>query len=72
MGLRASLDPAPMPDVVHVYFHDTDLLDAKRRLALALTLRALGRRRQPIRLDELAHEAGRTAAEQKFKKALAR
>jgi hypothetical protein len=30
---------------VHAYFHDTDLLDATRRLALATALRILGGRR---------------------------
>jgi hypothetical protein len=36
-----------MPSYVHAYFHDYDLLDAKRRLALELSLRVLGRRRRP-------------------------
>jgi hypothetical protein len=40
--------------VVHAYFHDTDLLDPRRRLLLAAALRALARRRVPIALDELA------------------
>jgi hypothetical protein len=33
--------------VVHAYFHDTDLLDRSRRLALAAALTVLGRRRTP-------------------------
>jgi len=33
--------------VVHVYFHDTDLLDARRRSALVAALHVLGRRRTP-------------------------
>jgi hypothetical protein len=41
--------------VVHVYFHDTDLLSARRRHALTSTLALLGRRCRPIDLDELAH-----------------
>jgi hypothetical protein len=36
------------PDFVHVYFHDTDLLDRKRALALRLGLAHLARRR-PVR-----------------------
>jgi hypothetical protein len=37
-----------LPDYVHVYFHDTDLLDRKRALALELGLAHLARRR-PVR-----------------------
>ena len=37
----------PLPPYVHAYFHDTDLLDARRRLALVASLRVLGRRRRP-------------------------
>jgi hypothetical protein len=32
---------------VHAYFHDTDLLDRRRRFALAVALEILGRRRAP-------------------------
>lgn len=35
----------PLPEYVHAYFHDYDLLDSKRRLALAVSLRVLARRR---------------------------
>jgi hypothetical protein len=42
-----------LPNVVHVYFHDTDLLDARRRSALAWALRLLGARRRPTPLDAL-------------------
>ena len=35
----------PLPDYVHAYFHDYDLLDARRRLALVTALTVLGRRR---------------------------
>jgi hypothetical protein len=41
-------------DVVHVHFHDTDLVDRKRRAALVWGLRALARRRRPTDLDALA------------------
>jgi hypothetical protein len=33
--------------LVHAYFHDTDLLDRRRRIALAAALAVLGRRRRP-------------------------
>ena len=44
----------PAEPVVHAYFHDTDLLDAKRRGALRVALRALANRRQATDLDALA------------------
>ena len=37
---------APLPRYVHAYFHDYDLLDARRRLALVTALSVLGRRRR--------------------------
>jgi hypothetical protein len=39
--------------VVHAYFHDTDLLDRRRYGALHLSLRFLGLKRTPTTLDEL-------------------
>ncbi|HEY6067550.1 MAG TPA: hypothetical protein VIU81_02575, partial [Gaiellaceae bacterium] len=39
--------------VVHAYFHDTDLLDPTRRLALAVGLRFLALKRTRTDLDEL-------------------
>jgi hypothetical protein len=42
--------------VVHAYFHDTDLLDARRRAALELGLAALARRRRPSDLNTVALE----------------
>ncbi len=39
--------------VVHAYFHDYDLLDTRRRLALVWALRVLARRREPTDLDFL-------------------
>jgi hypothetical protein len=67
MALRSSLDPQPLPEVVHVYFHDTDLLDQKRRAALGVALRVLGRRRRPIDLETLAREAAQSAPEKRFR-----
>jgi hypothetical protein len=49
--------------VVHAYFHDTDLLDRRRRVLLAVLLRLLARRAQPTDLDKLARAIGETAPE---------
>jgi len=54
---RRVLDPRPLAGHVHVYFHDTDLIDPRRRAALAAALRLLGRRRAPLDLDRLAELA---------------
>ena len=54
--------------MIHVYFHDTDLLSAPRRLALGATLSLLGRRRRPIDLDDLAHVAADVAPEIPFER----
>jgi hypothetical protein len=51
MAVRAV--PRRLPRWVHVYFHDTDLLDARRRAALTWALRVLGARRRPVPLDAL-------------------
>jgi hypothetical protein len=48
-------------NVVHVYFHDTDLLSARRRSALVAALKVLGRRRRAVDLDELADVAADVA-----------
>ena len=48
--------PAHLPPVVHVHFHDYELLDAKRRAAVYLTLGLLARRRQPVELGSLQAE----------------
>jgi hypothetical protein len=42
--VRAVVRPG-LPAYVHAYFHDYDLLDARRRIALLVSLRVLGRRR---------------------------
>jgi len=61
---RAAIDPRPIRlEVVHVYFHDTDLLDGRRRLALRAALAILGRRRRPTDLEQLADEVSRSAPE---------
>jgi hypothetical protein len=55
MALRAAL--RPLPDHLHVYFHDTDLLDGRRRRALQMALAVLGRRREPTDMSRLTAEA---------------
>ena len=47
LGMLARAVLSPLPPVVHAYFHDTDLLDRKRAIALRLALRALRLRRRP-------------------------
>jgi hypothetical protein len=69
MAAKAVLGPLQAP-VVHVYFHDTDLLDRGRRAALTLALSLLGRRRRPTDLDQLAAELGPRAPEWPFNEAL--
>jgi hypothetical protein len=62
--VRALARPRGLPhEVVHVYFHDTDLLDRRRERALAAALRLLALRRRPARLDEVAGWARREAPE---------
>jgi hypothetical protein len=58
-------------NLVHVYFHDTDLLSARRRASLATALRVLGRRRRAIDLDELVDAAAEVAPEVPFGEAFA-
>jgi hypothetical protein len=41
-----------LPEYVHAYFHDYDLLDPVRRVVLTASLRLLGHRR--AQLDPLA------------------
>ena len=60
---RLALRPQKIRDVVvHGYFHDTDLLDPRRRRALAVALAVLGRRRTPGDLDTVAAAVRGTAA----------
>lgn len=53
MAARASVARRVDAEVVHVYFHDTDLLDRRRAHALTAALRLLGLRRRVVDLDEL-------------------
>jgi len=52
LGRRHSL-----PGVVHVYFHDTDLLDRRRSALLRVLLPLLARREETTDLDSLASDA---------------
>ncbi len=51
---RALISRSPLPSLVHVYFHDTDLLDRRRRVLLEVVLRLLARRARPTDLDAVA------------------
>lgn len=58
LGMAARRAFGPLgPRVVHVYFHDTDLLSPLRRAALRTALSVLGRRRRAVDLDELVQVA---------------
>lgn len=48
-----------LPAYVHVYFHDTDLLDRRRALALRVGLRHLALRRPVRDLDEVSEALAR-------------
>jgi hypothetical protein len=45
--LARSLTSRELPSLVHLYFHDTDLLDRGRRVLLGVVLRILARRARP-------------------------
>jgi hypothetical protein len=66
MASRAVLRPSLGRRLIHVYFHDTDLLSTRRRQALTTTLSLLGRRRRAIDLDQLAHVSAELAPEVPF------
>jgi len=61
----------PRAGVVHVHFHDTDLVDPRRRAALVWALHVLGRRRTVTDLDALATLLGETAPEVAFEQVAA-
>lgn len=52
--LARALPSRALPPLVHVYFHDTDLLDRRRRVLLGVVLRVLARRAEVLDLDALA------------------
>jgi hypothetical protein len=52
--LARALPRRVLPGLVHVYLHDTDLVDRRRRALVAVVLRALARRAEVTDLDALA------------------
>ena len=60
---RALVRRGPLPGVVHAYFHDTDLLDLRRRVLLRTVLAFLARRARATDLNELARTIGPAAPE---------
>jgi hypothetical protein len=54
LGQLARAVLRPLPDYVHAYFHDYDLLDPMRRGVLLTSLRVLGRRRAQLELTEVS------------------
>jgi hypothetical protein len=55
--LARALARRDLPPLVHVYFHDTDLHDVRRRAFLRIALPLLARRAHPTDLDVLALHA---------------
>jgi hypothetical protein len=62
LGQLARATFRPLPGYVHAYFHDYDLLDTRRRLALTVSLAVLGRRRYTIDPVALAGSIAGSAA----------
>ena len=62
---RRGLPPAALSTYVHVYFHDTDLLSAKRRAALRWALAVVARRCEVTDLERL-REASKDLSERTF------
>jgi hypothetical protein len=54
LGQLARAALGPLPDYVHVYFHDYDLLDPVRRRVLGMSLRVLGHRRAQFELNQVS------------------
>jgi hypothetical protein len=53
LGAAARSIVRPLPRVVHVHFHDYELLEPARRAAVTVTLGLLASRRQAASLDDL-------------------
>jgi len=66
LGMLVRALARPLPRVVHVHFHDWDLLDRRRALALSLALRLLRLRRRPVDLAQAAEVAATEAGEVPF------
>jgi hypothetical protein len=56
LGSLARALAGPLPQIVHVHFHDYELLDAKRRAALTTVLAVLARRRRAVDLGSLGSD----------------
>jgi hypothetical protein len=56
LGAAARSLAGSLPRIVHVHFHDYELLDPKRRFALGCVLAVLARRRRPAGLETLTAE----------------
>ncbi len=56
LGACARALARPLPAVVHVHFHDYELLERRRAVGLRLTLALLARRRRPVPLGALVAE----------------
>jgi hypothetical protein len=65
LGMAARAAAGSLPSYIHVYFHDTDLLSAKRRAALRWALAVLGRRCEVTDLETL-REASNGLPERAF------
>jgi hypothetical protein len=57
LGMAARAGLGRLPAYVHVYFHDTDLLDSRRRRALTAALAMIAVRRRPTPLDAVSAES---------------
>jgi hypothetical protein len=66
VGRRRGL-AAPL---VHVYFHDSDLLDRRRRIVLSRALRILARRCKPLDLERAVEITADAAPSVEFATAL--
>jgi hypothetical protein len=56
LGSAAGALVRSLPPVVHVHFHDYELLERRRRIALRVTLALLARRRRAVALGALASD----------------
>lgn len=56
----------PLPPIVHVHFHDWDLVDRRRAAALEVALRLLRLRRRPLDLAQAAEAVAVEAPEVRF------
>ena len=54
LGQLARAVLGPLPEYVHAYFHDYDLLDPIRGRVLFASLRVLGRRRAQLELSQVS------------------